>query len=601
MIMYGDQHRHEDPLRLIRQLHQHCNSLLHCSLHDAQDRSTSLLISCGELAQGLLDAQFYAAGQDEWTPLAEHCAALMRLAASTAVDGCQDEVVKKLRSELECIQALDIPESITIKTPEGFAFYAVYPELYAFAAAGIEPRNRPEIVIGLRSIGISLAAVVAHRFGSTAMLVTLRPTGHPYDRTINLGPKLLARLLANASGRYGIVDEGPGLSGSSFMAVADWLIQRGVKPEQLDFFPSHAGEPGSKASDSHRSLWQNSHRHVFGFEAIACDVLKKTGAGFGQTTPSAPWRDLSGGKWRDILFAQGDLFPPCNLFLERRKYLSAAEEPGLAKFAGLGQYGQLLFARAKLLSSADLIPPVRDLRRGFILSDWLTDAVPLLKPRALTPFDRSALLEQVARYLEYLVIYFPANQPGANANSLCKMAEFNLSQVLSEDLRGLFSDYDEQRDVFDQMSRPIGTDNKMQPWEWLRQPDGKWLKADALEHHADHCCIGAQDVAWDVAGAICELEMTADESISLIERLSPHSKICRSPAAFEFYQICYIAFQIGYCTLSAQSHATFRPESERFAERTNTYRARLLEILRGLAIQVPHPSSKSRVFEAKRY
>jgi hypothetical protein len=203
----------------------------------------------------------------------------------------------------------------------------------------------------------------------------------------------------------------------------------------------------------------------------------------------------------------------------------------------------------------------------------------LLNPRSLPPKDRSALLNQVASYLEYIAIQFPALERGADCKSLFNMAHFNFLQIGRHDFSEILTGYADQLHAFDALIRPTKTDNKMQPWEWLRFPSGEWRKADALEHHADHCLIGAQDIAWDAAGAIFELELTPDESGRLIEKLSPHSGICQKPAALEFYLICYIAFQIGYGILSSESLTNHEVESLRFADRSNDYATRLAEHL----------------------
>ncbi|HVL19831.1 MAG TPA: hypothetical protein VM422_02410, partial [Amaricoccus sp.] len=69
-----------------------------------------------------------------------------------------------------------LPPSIRCRTPEGFAFYALAPQAVAAAAAQV-PWELPPLVIGIRSIGTALAAVVAARLGVEAL--TVRPVGHP--------------------------------------------------------------------------------------------------------------------------------------------------------------------------------------------------------------------------------------------------------------------------------------------------------------------------------------------------------------------------------------------------------------------------------------
>ena len=77
MIVYGDRRREENPRHIIAELDAQ-SELLNPprGAEQQRDLATSLLISSGELVQGLLDEQCYNAECDEWTPLAERCAAL---------------------------------------------------------------------------------------------------------------------------------------------------------------------------------------------------------------------------------------------------------------------------------------------------------------------------------------------------------------------------------------------------------------------------------------------------------------------------------------------------------------------------------------------
>ena len=64
----------------------------------------------------------------------------------------------------------ELPETVTVSVPEGFAYYALYPEMYRIAAREFarEQRPRAAVVIGIRSIGAALAAVVAEELPRTA-------------------------------------------------------------------------------------------------------------------------------------------------------------------------------------------------------------------------------------------------------------------------------------------------------------------------------------------------------------------------------------------------------------------------------------------------
>ena len=114
-------------------------------------------------------------------------------------------------------------------------------------------------MLGIRSAGTSLAAAVAAGASSALPPITLRPVGHPFQRVVSVAPALTRRIL-DRERFYAIADEGPGLSGSSFGAVADWLEDHGVAPSRIAFFPSHKGEPGARASERHRARYERARR-----------------------------------------------------------------------------------------------------------------------------------------------------------------------------------------------------------------------------------------------------------------------------------------------------------------------------------------------------
>ena len=171
---------------------------------------------------------------------------------------------------------------VTCKQAEGFAFYALYPEAYALAArrSGLGPNT---LVIGLRSIGTGLAAMVAAALGARA--ITVRPHGDPYARQLKLGRELADLILSYAHARFAIVDEGPGLSGSSFGCVVDWLENHGVAPERIHAFPGHDGPLGPAASARHRDRWAVIPRHVIGLTRRFCPICPH-----GWATSFRPWR-----------------------------------------------------------------------------------------------------------------------------------------------------------------------------------------------------------------------------------------------------------------------------------------------------------------------
>ena len=188
----------------------------------------SVFIATGALAQGIADAEFAARGCDARS-LAQDAAmdGLVRLAEAIRRSWTTGFVTSPIPdAALKALARLPLPEHVELKRPEGYAFYALYPESYleaASALAGVSPLR----VVGIRSIGTGLAALVAAATAAPRP-VSVRPTGDPFRRRVNLCEDLAAELAGDPAWRVAIADEGPGLSGSSFGAVADALAERGV-------------------------------------------------------------------------------------------------------------------------------------------------------------------------------------------------------------------------------------------------------------------------------------------------------------------------------------------------------------------------------------
>src|SRR6266540_1888988 len=82
-------------------------------------------------------------------------------------------------------------------------------------------------------------------------------------------------------------------------------------------------------------------------------------------------------------------------------------------------------------------------------------------------------------------------------------------------------------------ARPVAVDGKLQRWEWLVLPGGEIVKADALDHHADHALVGCQDALWELARAV--------------RAAAPGA----APRCLPFYEAAYAAFELGRWTLAA--------------------------------------------------
>lgn len=551
MLVYGDGTRVEKPLRQIGRVVTALERAgdAHSGL-DRHDHLIEALIDAGEFAQGAIDAELEAAGRDAPSPLRDAATAvLVALAAEVRRSWAGGFPTGRLdpdhRRRIDTLAGMPLPAEFRCRLAEGFAFYALYPESYLEAAAALA-RARSLKVIGIRSIGLPLAAVVAEACGAGG-LVSVRPVGHPFQRTLTLHPAMTAELLGDRSATYLIVDEGPGLSGSSFGAVADHLEAQGIDRNRIRFFPSHGGEPGPQASVDHRERWRGAARHWIDFDALALRPRQPWHglAAWVEDLVGGPGRleELSAGDWRARHGQASTHWPPSYRQQERRKFrLDTGGGRFLVKFAGLGRHGRDKLARARALHEAGFGPEPVGYRRGFLVERWIDDARPL-DPRAC---DRPALLRRVAAYLGFRARRFPAPVgSGASLATLADMLRENASEALGEEAGRAVGRFAQAAGHLEHRIRRVETDNRLHRWEWLVDRDGTLLKTDALDHCAAHDLVGCQDVAWDVAGTVIEFGLDPDEEAELQTRVGQEAGYPVDSDLLRFLTPCYVAFQLG--------------------------------------------------------
>jgi hypothetical protein len=585
MLVYGDQTRTEDARAklagIARALRDAAAMPAGIARHGAL---AAAFIEAGELAQGVADAAFTARGhRDARSPAGDAALALLtRLAAVLRSSWDSGFALLDTAAPAEALRALGaapLPETLRTKRAEGFAFYALYPEAYLAAArAAALPPGRRTRVIGIRSIGAALGALVAAAAGAPPP-VTLRPVGHPFRRELSLAGELEAELLADPAASFAVADEGPGLSGSSFGAVVDFLEDRGrVSPDRVHLFPSHNGEPGPQASPRHRARWANARRHVVEFDALALRPATPAAHRLSSWAaelvgaPDGPLEEISGGGWRRLRYAREADWPPVHAQAERRKFLLRAGggKTWLLKFAGLGREGERKLERARALHAAGFAPAVAGFRHGFLVEEWIDGARPLDRAGG---YDRARLAERVGRYLGFRARRFPAGaEQGASLAELRAMARHNAAEAMGEEWGRRVERRTAGLETFEPRLRRVETDNRLHAWEWLLLPGGGGdgpLKTDALDHHAAHDLIGCQDIAWDVAGAMCELELEGERSAlgAAVEREAGRAV---EPGLVSLLAPCYLAFQLGSCAMAAQiaaadEAARLRTAVERYA------------------------------------
>lgn len=556
MLVYGDPKRIETGAEKIA----HIGRFL--ALADGQPPGivrhgyiVAALIEAGELAQGLADAAFHArGGQDGPSAQADGamalCLVLARLVASSwrGEPGESGEVWAALA--MPALQHLR--EQLEIKQPEGFGHYCVYPESYLQAALPLAGRDVS--VIGIRSIGTSLAAIVAAATGARRV-TTVRPVGHPFFRELSLSPEASDDIADEPRRDYAIVDEGPGMSGSSITAVARMLSDRGVGAERIHIFPSHANGPGAQVSEQDRAFWRSARQHVVTFDDLpssAGDPAHRLSSWTSDLVgvPVAPPVDISGGGWRRLRFAEAD-WPPVHAWQERRKFLLETEAGTfLLKFVGLGRTGLAKVAQARQLADAAFTPEPMGYRHGFIVERWLGGCRPLNPEGA----ERPALLATLSAYLGFRARMFRTEPSrGASAEELLRMASVNARDALGERAAARFEPWRAALDRIGRRSSSVETDNRLQAWEWLAGAEGGILKTDALDHHAGHDLIGCQDIAWDIAGAATEFLLSDRETESLMIGVEAASGSPVDDELVRFMTLCYPAFQLGYWREAAAS------------------------------------------------
>jgi hypothetical protein len=524
--------------------------------HYSQQTLLSALLLAGEIECGVADSDPQAASCYEL--VTDRIAAAL-LAGEFAAPNNSNFQNPDLHSLLAAVRALPVFEQLSISIPEGFAYYALHPLVYADVIRQL-PVCAYLLLVGIRSIGTTLSSVVAaaaRARGIVAERITVRPQGHPYNRTVEftVGQIAAVRNAMSRGARFAVVDEGPGLSGSSFLAVAEALEAAGAPAEKIMLISSHAPNVNALCAENAACRWQR-------FRCIP--VSSET------RRPAAAVEFIGGGQWRSRAFAGEPEWPAAWTSLERLKYLSSAEnyERSFFKFAGLGHYGDAVLEREKRVAAAGFGLMPREESDGFISCPWIyseeisnSKAAHLQsKGRPASSSDLSArILARLAEYCVFRQRAFTVELP--NLDALQKMAQHNLRELgldLPVDLR---------------LERPVIADGRMQPHEWLLGANGKLLKTDSGSHGDDHFFPGPTDIAWDLAGAIIEWKMNEQQTAEFLDRYR-HASGDDASARIDGFVKAYAVFRLAYC-LMAENAMNGSDEQLRLASAATTYRAAL--------------------------
>ena len=489
-------------------------------------RSADALVRAGELEAALADAGAPAAAAAE---------ALTDALASAAL-GLPSDVTGALDRMTE---ALGATGQIVVVPPESFSYYGLHPKDFAdrVRAPPLDTVTSAAVV-GLRSIGTTLSAIVAAALrarGARADRRTVRPSGEPYARSMHLdaGDRAWARDHAGRGSDFLVVDEGPGMSGSTLLSVVDALAGAGVPRDRITVICTREPDPETLLASQGAPRWR----------ALRVAVV--------HSSPRVPeaFVPLAPGSWRARYIQPGQDWPACWPWLERMKAVST-DGQRLRKFEGLGRYGAEARARALAVADAGFGPAARGAEDGRVEYDvvrgWGSTANAL----------DERVVDRLADYCAWRGAAFPA--PAANP-AIGDMVRFNSDNALGVVIR-----------VTPRTERAVVTDGHLMPCEWIRSEDGTLLKTDAASHGTDHLFPGPTDIAWDLAGAIVEWRMpegAMDRLLDRYTRLTGDAPRGRLPE----WLLAYALHRLARAELAAAG-AGCGDEGDRLAREASGYR-----------------------------
>jgi hypothetical protein len=507
------------------------------------DAAVAALITAGELECALTDAGSQAAPS----------AARLTDAAAACLTGSDLEAVA---DQLALLTPLELPTHLTIRPLEGFAYYGLHPTQYAAMARDLlrqRPQCRCAAVVGIRSIGAPLSAVVTaalRKEGIAAERITVRPAGHPSNRELQLQDEQARwiELQRSVGAEFLVVDEGPGRSGSSFLATAEALVRAGVEAQRISLLCSYEPDVASLIAPDGANRWR--------FRCL-------WPAQHSRPLPGDADQDLSGGAWRSFFYGNANAWPSSWTSTERLKYLSA-DRASILKFEGLGRYGDCALQRSSLMAEEGFGPACWRDQAGFVRYARVAG-----QPSS-DDLNRETI-HRLAEYCAFRARAFAA-APARSSEELERMAAHNLGQILGS-----------APEISLPVVQPVIADGRMMPHEWVRTASGVLLKTDAASHGDDHFYPGPTDIAWDLAGAIVEWRMPPAAAAEFLARYAAMSGDDASPRIAQ-YRRANLAFRISFLEMASQS--CDEAERKRLLRDVQAYRAILAQV-------IPHPRAQS--------
>jgi hypothetical protein len=555
--------------------------------------NTDLLISFGEFESSLTDIICPEIDtSNSFTKLLRRAAIIIGHifvnSLSMKFDGPENmaEELNKIIYEISSFEQL--PESLLLSLPEGYAYYGLYPEMYYESAKNLIKGKKPDkaFTIGIRSIGTSLSSLVGAALEDDNCIVssiTLRPRGEYFNRTLRISSELISEIKSNADSYFLIVDEGPGLSGTSLCSVAEYLSILGIKNERIVFFPSWLPDVSNFVSELSQRRWPLHEKYCAFFETSSLGIGK-----IKSSFQSQNIYDISAGKWRDLFFENISSSPAVFQNFEQRKYLLTEkpiaevskaiimndEKSFFLKFSGLGHYGLHLHKRALLLSEAGFSPKAYEISSGFIRFD-LQKGIPLSQEDVSLP-----LLKRIAEYLAFLKKNFSKAKPSLSFDDLREMIRINVLKALGNEWEACLTNLNNFNNE-DFNKNIVEIDGRMLPHEWTKTKDS-FIKTDSIHHHTDHLLPGRTDIAWDIAGTIVEFHLDPPGAEYLLEEYSRFSGDSLSKERLHFFMTAYLAFRLGYSCFASERLGN-SSDGKKFKWLSNYYSSMLKDLLKGHA------------------
>lgn len=575
MIVFKDKKEEFRTDYWIRRIEHYFNKFFNRQIE--HDLAVKLLIDCGELECALTDT--VCNEEDSVTSTVRLLREMTILAGKIFVQSWENSRVDRcyfyqLHSMHSALKKVRLPEIVPFGVSEGFAFYGLFPETYLETAKKFARQcyKRPLTIIGLRTIGTTLSAIVSATLtmlGYDNTSFTVRPRGEPFDRKIRVSKELELFVNSRAGGGFIITDEGPGLSGSSFGGTAQFLSELGVHDKNIFFFPGWEPDSSVMNSPGARDHWERHPKMLTSFESVWIDSGKMH-----RWLNTDSLIDLSAGMWRERLLMNSSEIPPVHPHHERRKYLVVKDplrnNPStLIKFSGLGRYGEMTFRRAEILQVSGMSLPVKNYENGFIEYEFVEG-----KHRWMKEITTS-FLYSAAKYLAFLKNTFPVGDV-VSPDAMREMVKINISESIGDaflDKLNVFHQY--TNDIYPENGTAV--DGRMQLHKFL-QYDNRIIKIDNTDHHQDQFFPGCQDIAWDIAGGIIEWDLNHDNENRFINVYIKESGDISVRKRVYPNKIAYCALRVGMSKLFAESlKGTY--DGILFKKKFDYYKSYLLKIL----------------------